>query len=152
GVEAFSTRQWVASSWTEGQEQVLPLLSASEGASLTRLFSSFLDDPHNEDATPCVLYGDFAPEHLLYDRQQHELVGVIDWGDIAIGDSDYDLLYLRQDYGEAFVQRLLTHYPHVEPDHLLHKLRVFDACDHIGTIIASSEDAEDEARDEALAA
>jgi aminoglycoside phosphotransferase (APT) family kinase protein len=65
------------------------------------------------------------------------IVGIIDWGDLAIGDPDFDLLYLRQDYGEAFVRRLLGHYPHPEPARLLHKLRVLDACDHLQTIVAA---------------
>lgn len=50
------------------------------------------------------------------------------------------MLYLRQDYGEDFVRRLLGHYQHPEPAHLFQKLRVFDACDHVNTIAASHRD------------
>ncbi len=75
------------------------------------------------------------------------------WGDLATGDPDYDLLYLRQDYGEHFVRRLLGHYPHPEPVRLFRKLRVFDACDHVTTIVASRRDlAEHDAIHEAMTA
>ena len=48
---------------------------------------------------------------------------------------NFDLLYLRQDYGEDFVHRLLGHYAHPDPARLFEKLRVFDACDQINTIV-----------------
>jgi hypothetical protein len=45
-------------------------------------------------------------------------------------------MYVYQDYGADFVQRLLAHYPHAEPGRLLEKLRVFNACDYVNTIVA----------------
>lgn len=133
--------------------QVLPLLSPQDGAALTHLIERFLADERNFAYTPCLLYADFAPEHILYDVDSREVAGIIDWGDLAIGDPDFDLLYLRQDYGEAFVRRLLTHYPHPDPTRLLAKLRVFDACDYVDTIVDSGDDpAARKAIDEAVAA
>ncbi len=137
GVEEFSTREWVGSCWSRGQAQVLPLLAPRDGAALARLIQGFLADARNFAYTPCLLYADFAPEHVLYDDGTRGIAGIIDWGDLATGDPDYDLLYLRQDYGEDFVRRLLGHYPHPEPARLFVKLRVFDACDHVNTIVAS---------------
>lgn len=153
GVEELSTREWVGSSWSGGRAQVLALLTPHDGAALARLIEGFLGDARNFANTPRLLYGDFAPEHVLYDADSNGIVGVIDWGDLAIGDPDYDLLYLRQDYGEGFVRRLLGHYPHPEPGRLFEKLRVFDACDHVNTIAASHRDpAEPEAVRESVTA
>ena len=120
--------------------QVLALLTPRDGAALARLIEGFLAEARNFAYTPRLLYADFAQEHVLYDAGARGIVGVIDWGDLATGDPDYDMLYLRQDYGEDFVRRLLGHYQHPEPAHLFQKLRVFDACDHVNTIAASHRD------------
>jgi aminoglycoside 2''-phosphotransferase len=153
GVAELYTRDWVGACWARGQASVLPLLAPRAGAALADLIEGFLADAQNFAYTPCVLYADFAPEHVLYYVNTRGIVGIIDWGDLAIGDPDYDLLYLRQDYGEDFVRRLLGHYPHPEPARLLEKQRVFNACDHINTIVASDRDsAEPEAIHESVSA
>jgi aminoglycoside 2''-phosphotransferase len=153
GVAELYSRDWVEACWAGGQALVLPLLAPRAGAALVRLIEGFLGDAQNFAYTPCLLYADFAPEHVLYDAAARAIVGIIDWGDLAIGDPDYDLLYLRQDYGEEFVHRLLGHYPHPEPARLLEKQRVFNACDHINTIVSARGDpAELEAIQESVAA
>lgn len=153
GVEELSTREWVASCWASGQTLALPFLPLYAGAALARLIEGFLADTRNFANTPRLLYADFAPEHILYDAGTRNIVGIIDWGDLSIGDPDFDLLYLRQDYGEEFVRRLLGHYPHPEPARLFEKLRVFDACDHLNTIVAARQHpAERAAIQEALTA
>jgi aminoglycoside 2''-phosphotransferase len=148
GVEQFEARNWVSECWAQAQH-ALARLEPWEGAALARLLEGFLADGRNFAERPMLLYADFAPEHVLYDAAAGGIVGIIDWGDVAIGDPDFDLLYLRQDYGEDFVVRMLEHYPHPEPARLVLKLRVFDACDHITTIAAggtnaSAHDAVDE--------
>lgn len=140
GIKELSTRIWVGDCWSRGRAQVLPLLAPRDGAMLARLIEGFAADPLNFAFTPRLLYADFAPEHVLYNPDSRGIAGVIDWGDLTIGDPDFDLLYLRQDYGENFVRRLLGHYPHPEPARLFEKLRVFDACDHMNTIVAADRD------------
>ena len=144
GLEALSTRAWVTDSWSRGRARDLPLLGADDGSQLDRLVQSFLADERNFASGPCLLYADFAPEHVLYDSAIGAITGIIDWGDLAIGDPDFDLLYLHQDYGREFVQRLLRHHSHPEPERLLAKLRVFDVCDHVNTIVDSLQDAPSE--------
>ena len=137
GVEELSTREWVADCWSHGRPEALPLLAPRDGLALARLIDRFLADEQNFAYTPVLLYADFAPEHVLYAATSRAIVGIIDWGDLTIGDPDYDLLYLYQDYGQDFVRRLLARYPHAEPARLFEKLRVFNTCDHIRTIADS---------------
>jgi aminoglycoside 2''-phosphotransferase len=140
GVEELSTRAWVESSWAAGRTTVLPLLALGDGLALTRLIERFLADERSFAYTPCLLYADFAAEHVLFDRAAGAIAGIIDWGDLAIGDPEYDLLYPYQDYGEDFVRRLLTHHPHEHPERLMEKLRVFNACDQIRDVVAARRD------------
>ena len=130
---------------------MLPLLAPPEGAALVRLIEGFLGDAQNFAYTSSLLYAD-SPEHVLYDADARRIVGIIDWGDLATGDPDFDLLYLRQDYGEAFVARLLDHYAHPDPARLFEKLRVFDACDQINTIVERGSVADEDSVYEATAA
>jgi aminoglycoside 2''-phosphotransferase len=144
GVEETPLRAWVETCWTTGRAAVLPLLEHDDRLALTALIEHFLEDEQNVTYTPCLLYGDFAPEHILYDPAARAIAGIIDWGDLTIGDPDFDLLYLYQDYGPNVIRRLLTYLPHPEPARLMRKLRVLNACDHVTTIAGSGQDLADD--------
>ena len=90
---------------------LFPLFQAYQIAWLTDLFDSALSDPRAFDYTPCLINGDIAPYHLLYDRAAGRLTGVIDWGMAGIGDPAADLGWLLQLYGGTFVRRLWRVYP-----------------------------------------
>ena len=153
GLEEISTREWVEECLVSGKARVLPLLAPRDREALVNLFADFLADTRNFANTPHLLYADFAPQHILYDADARDIAGIIDWGDLEIGDPDFDLLYLRQDYGEEFVRRLLGHFPHPEPARLFEKLRVFDACDHVDMIVdALGNPVEHDAVDESVTA
>ena len=147
GVEHLSTRKLVADLWKRVRSEVLAQLSPADGRAVSSLIEQFLNDPYNFSNAPRLLYADFAPEHILYDRDADEISGIIDWGDMAIGDPDYDLTYLYQDYGAAFVERLLVHLTHAEPARLFQKLRVFNAYDYLSdlAILPDSPDDDDPA-------
>ena len=153
GLEEISTREWVEERLVSGKARVLPLLAPRDREALVNLFADFFADTRNFANTPHLLYADFAPEHILYDADARDIAGILDWGDLEIGDPDFDLLYLRQDYGEEFVRRLLGHFPHPEPARLFEKLRVFDACDHVDMIVdALGNPVEHDAVDESVTA
>jgi aminoglycoside 2''-phosphotransferase len=128
----------VADLWKRVGSEVLAQLSPADGRAVASLIEQFLTDPYNFSNSPRLLYADFAPEHILYDRDDDEISGIIDWGDLAIGDPDYDLTYLYQDYGAAFVARLLVHLSHDEPARLFRKLRAFCAYDYLVDFAANS--------------
>jgi aminoglycoside 2''-phosphotransferase len=141
-VESISTRSLVADNWDATRDRVLAQLSAADGQAVAAFIEGFLADPYNFSERPCLLYADFAPEHILYDRAADEITGIIDWGDMAIGDPDYDLTFLYQDYGAGFVRRLQVHYQHDQPDRLYRKLRAFCAYDYLFDIRANSDGSE----------
>src|SRR5690606_9223312 len=58
-----------------------------------------------------LLHGDLSPDHVLYDSTRAEVTGIIDFGDLAIGDPAWDLVYVCEDYGLDFLKRLLAVYP-----------------------------------------
>ena len=101
-----------------------------------KLFKDYLSDEENFDFTPVLLHADFSPDHIIYDEDKKDIAGVIDFGDIEIGDPDYDLMYLYEDYwGEDFIRRLLKYYSHNNPERLVKKLDFFSRCDTIHGVL-----------------
>ena len=59
-----------------------------------------------------IVHGDLVCEHLLIDRAGSSLVGIIDFGDVALGDPAQDLLGFWN-YGHDAVARIVKRYdPH----------------------------------------
>lgn len=56
------------------------------------LYKGLLDmkEPYRKPDMKCVVHGDFYFKHLLV-NEKHELTGVIDWGDMHLGDPAIDL-------------------------------------------------------------
>jgi aminoglycoside 2''-phosphotransferase len=131
GVENLPTRNMIDEVWKATRSRVLARMSKDDGRALSDLLTGFRMSIDSSRYKQRLLYADFAPEHILYDRAADRITGIIDWGDMAIGDPDYDQTYLYQDYGADFIRRLLVYLPHGQPDRLFTKLRVFCAHDYL---------------------
>lgn len=99
----------------DSRQYVFPLLSHSERVYVEELFEEYLNNTNNFSGKPVLLHNDLSSDHILIDPQTRKLRGIIDFGDIGIGDGDYDLMYFLDDFGEEFVCSFLKFYPH--PDH-----------------------------------
>jgi aminoglycoside 2''-phosphotransferase len=95
---------------------VAHLLPRDEVAHLERLIAGF-----EPDAARALLHADLKPAHVLYDGG---LTGVIDWGDVCIGDPDFDLAIVDMFFGRDFLLRLLEHLPR-DPQQVLAKVPFF---------------------------
>jgi aminoglycoside phosphotransferase (APT) family kinase protein len=69
----------------EFERLVLPLLEKDRRAQAKRLFG---DAEKLVDFEPALLHADLGPEHLLV--RDRRLAGVIDWGDMRVGDPALD--------------------------------------------------------------
>ena len=78
---------------------VLPLLDADERG-VERATQTFLDDDDNFGFAACVTHGDIGPEHVLV-TDAGDLAGVIDWGDIEVGDPVFDLAWILHAWPEV---------------------------------------------------
>jgi aminoglycoside 2''-phosphotransferase len=59
---------------------------------------------------PALLHCDIGPGHLLYDPSTLQLIGLIDFGDIVIGDPARDFIYIYEDFGPRLLREVLTRY------------------------------------------
>ncbi|MBI4472851.1 MAG: phosphotransferase [Acidobacteria bacterium] len=61
--------------------------------------------------------------------------GVLDFGDVNLGDPDYDFMYPFLDFGEAFAIDIARRYGHKDLERLLGKMRYYAIVDQIGTTL-----------------
>lgn len=90
----------------EGGSRLPPSLREELDGSLARYLSS--GEAWRYDAT--LLHADVGPGHVLVDVERAEVTGVIDWGDVAIGDPARDFIFLYEDWGSEFLALALEGY------------------------------------------
>ena len=107
------------------KKSLFPHLNADEQQAIEARFASYFGKEKNFDYKPVLLHNDFSLDHILLDEHEQTLKAVIDFGDAAIGDPDYDLFYLYKELGEEFLSGLLRHYKHSSLPLLFDKLSFF---------------------------
>ncbi|HEY0737126.1 MAG TPA: phosphotransferase [Herpetosiphonaceae bacterium] len=97
-----------AAEYAQIQRQIFPLLSAGERAWIARIYAIAADDAvwHFQ---PVLVHNDLTIAHILFDSATQRLAGVIDFGDIALGDPAIDLTGLLE-YGPNFVDDVIRRY------------------------------------------
>ena len=103
-------RTWTAAQFAErGMAERLPLIARHAPQlvpSMEAFYASYrLDRPERL----AIVHGDLVGEHMLVDRSGSRLAGIIDFGDVAIGDPAQDLLGLWS-YGTDAVTRVIDGY------------------------------------------
>lgn len=68
-----------------------PLLPRATSLALTRRFESFLADERHFAFTPVLIHGDISEDHILIDTTRRLVTGIIDFGDVAVGDPALDV-------------------------------------------------------------
>jgi len=58
---------------------------------------------------PVVVHRDIAPQHVLMDRKKQQLTGIIDFGDLGLGDPALDFFRLDL-YPDEFVEQVIKYY------------------------------------------
>jgi aminoglycoside 2''-phosphotransferase len=102
GIRAKEVREAAAVELESFRARVLQLLEPQEARRFDARFTTFLADDELWRFAPCLLHGDIGPEHVLV-SDDGDLVGVLDWEDLSVGDPAGDfawLLHARPSDGE----------------------------------------------------
>jgi aminoglycoside 2''-phosphotransferase len=91
------------------REKVFAHLGDDDRAWVGQRFEAFLGDPRHFAFSPVLCHGDFSSDHLLVDLDGGALIGVIDFGDVTIGDPAGEFTW-RAEYGEVFFEQVLEAY------------------------------------------
>lgn len=74
------------------------------------LFDRLLDDPDVYQAETALVHGDLSCHHILYCDERRTVTGVIDFGNLAVGDPFADFMHLADHYGMPCCHRILDFY------------------------------------------
>jgi aminoglycoside 2''-phosphotransferase len=114
------------------EAKLYSMLGAADHSFIEHAVSNYLALLDTGNVTPVLLHGDLSPEHVLCREGQTFIAGIIDFGDMAIGDPAWDLVYIYEDYGLDLLRRILSAYaggnakPLVERMYRLYVLEAVD--------------------------
>ncbi len=73
------------------REQGFPLLSDAKQDEVADFFEDFLDNDDNFKFEPTLVHADLYYDHILLDLEKQKINGIIDFGDVGIGDPAFDV-------------------------------------------------------------
>ncbi|HEX2188854.1 MAG TPA: aminoglycoside phosphotransferase family protein [Longimicrobiaceae bacterium] len=85
-----------------------------------------------------LLHRDVAPGHLLCDPATGRLTGVIDFGDVALGEPARDFVYVYEDFGPAILAEVLAAYAGERAPALLPEVRRWYLLEAVEWTVAAS--------------
>ena len=96
----------------EHYRTILAEIAPTLGPALARRAAAFLeqDEAAPRDGPAVLVHDDLGDEHVLLSPDGRRVVGVIDWGDVAIGDPAVDFAGLWKWLGEPLGGRVLDRY------------------------------------------
>jgi len=130
-LETMNLKEEYHENFEKAKRLIFPHLSQNKREIVTRFFVDYLDNKDNFNYAKCLIHNDFSKDHILFNTVNKQITGIIDFGDIAIGDPDYDLMYLLDEFGENFIMDFLKYYQHSDEKNLLQKLKFFTLANKI---------------------
>ena len=112
-------------------------LSTLVDVPVDRLYEQLKDRPRVPSRSRsglAVVHNDLGAEHILLHPRTGKVTGIIDWGDIAIGDPAVDFSGLFHWAGEGFVHAVLRHYSGLADAALVSRARYLAACKGVNDI------------------
>lgn len=131
GVPDAGYRERCSALLEEARSGLLPRLTPAESAYAERVLAEYLESDAAAAFRPVLLHGDLGPDHVLYDERAGRVSGIIDFGDMTIGDPAWDLVYVYEDYGLDFLGRLLEAFAPGDRHGLLGRMHRFLEIDAI---------------------
>jgi len=92
-----------------GRVLQLGLLTPTEQAQVERMWDRFLTGLQQQPPAVALCHNDLVREHILYDPVRREVTGVIDWGDMAVGDPALDFAGLLA-FNTSLCARVIADY------------------------------------------
>jgi aminoglycoside 2''-phosphotransferase len=112
-VPSFDSYQWRGLYETFYQQiktRILPILEDDLQARLQMKFQIFLNNKKNFQFQSTLIHRDLGEEHILWDRKEKRITGIIDWNDVSVGDPAFDFTGFLIHYGEVFTRHVMEYY------------------------------------------
>lgn len=89
---APTLREALENFYSEVRDRVYPLLTDERQDTVAAFFEDFLDDDRHFEFEPVLLHADLLEDHVLVDPAAKKVSGIIDFGDVCLGDPAYDVI------------------------------------------------------------
>jgi len=113
---------------TKLNQYVTNSLTSLQKSSLNRLFENFFTCINTSTFQNTIIHADFTHHHILFNKQNKNISGVIDFGDAQIGDPAFDFAGLYYDFGHEFTTSVYEQYSTLISHHdplLIHRITTF---------------------------
>lgn len=102
GVKQVESLETWRNKFEKIRQTVFPHISKTEQNWSISIFENFFKTVQTSPAPLTVIHSDIMPEHIIVNPKTHILSGIIDFGDVEIGDPAYDFAFLAK-YGQDFL-------------------------------------------------
>ncbi|MED3611378.1 aminoglycoside phosphotransferase family protein [Bacillus wiedmannii] len=113
---------------TKLNQYVTNSLTSLQKSSLNRLFENFFTFIDTTTFQNTIIHADFTHHHILFNKQNKNISGIIDFGDGQIGDPAFDFAGLYYNFGHEFTTAVYKQYStltsHDDPL-LIHRITSF---------------------------
>lgn len=103
-------------------------IPASAQAAVSDYYEAALRDAALQRGSQALIHYDLSCNHIVLDGRQNTITGIIDFGDTAVADTDWDFMYLmeesEEELGREFGEMVLQYYRHEDPGRLMRKLKL----------------------------
>jgi aminoglycoside 2''-phosphotransferase len=103
-------------------------LTSLQKSALNRLFENFFACIATSTFQNTIIHADFTHHHILFNKQNKTISGVIDFGDAQIADPAFDFAGLYYDFGHEFTISVYEQYCVLVSHHdplLIHRITTF---------------------------
>ncbi|SFA84653.1 aminoglycoside 2''-phosphotransferase [Lentibacillus halodurans] len=136
--------------YEEVKKKAFPEMNTEIQTYLSSRFDTYLSNHEYVSYTAKLLHADLSLDHLLYDPHKQALTGIIDFGDMKIGDPDYEYLYLLEECGETFTRKVMEIRGEKNMDKVLDKLAFFLTADNVVLLLEGLQRKNQDLIDEAI--
>jgi aminoglycoside 2''-phosphotransferase len=144
GLETMHLYDEYSENLADAQRLIFPMIPGNEREIIAGFFTEYLSNENNFNYPPTLVHNDFSKDHILFNSANKQITGIIDFGDIAFGDPDYDFLYLLDEFGEAFLEETLKYYQLRDHNVPLIKIYFFSLANKIQTLFNNIKDDDDD--------
>jgi len=96
------------------KRRLYPFMREAARREVSDHFEKYLDQPDRYPYQPCLRHGDFGTGNILYDPRYLSINGIVDFGDVGLGDPAVDFAGLYISYGSDFYKDCCAVYPQMD--------------------------------------
>lgn len=103
-----------ASFYRDVCDHLFPHMREEARGRIAGQFEAYFEDPHRYAFDTCLRHGDFGAGNIIWDPDEQEIAGIIDFGSCGPGDPAQDLGAILVSLGSNLAGEMYRHYPELE--------------------------------------